>query len=74
MSSAGNVWECNISNKQKKGVAKALGLDVFRIIEEDRKKAEAGRNERIEEAIRRCKAKNEKRQAAELSTTNKNNK
>jgi len=74
MSSAGNVWENNISKKHKQGVAKALGLDVHRIIEEDLKSAEVGRDSRIEEAIRRCKAKKEKRQVEESPTTNKHNK
>jgi hypothetical protein len=61
MSRAGNIWENNISKKHKQAVAKALGLDVIRIIEEDLKSAEIGRDNRIQEAIRKCKAKKEER-------------
>jgi hypothetical protein len=71
MSKAGNIWENNISAKHKKRVADALGIDVFRIVEMDMKLAGVGRDERIDEAKRKCAEKWAKREERLNITTTK---
>lgn len=63
MSKEGNYWENNVSAKHKKKVADALGMDVARVVEMDIKLAEFGRDQRIDQAKKKCAEKWAKKQA-----------
>jgi len=63
MSNSGKFWDCNVSNKTKAAVAKALGSELDRQTEMDVKMASVGVDQRREDAKRKCAERRAKRDA-----------
>ena len=63
MSNSEKFWDCNVSNKTKSAVAKALGSELDRQTEMDLKMAALGIDQRREDAKRKCAERRAKRDA-----------
>jgi len=69
MSNSLKHWDCNVSNKTKIAVAKALGSELDRQIEIDLKMAIVGINQRREQAKQKCAERHAKRDALKFQNT-----
>jgi hypothetical protein len=69
MGNSAKYWDCNVSNKTKIAVAKALGSELDRQTEIDLKMAIVGIDQRREEAKRKCAERHAKRDALKSQNT-----
>jgi len=63
MTDSGKFWDCNVSNKTKKAIAAALGDELDGQTEMHEKLAALGREERKEQAKRKCAERRARREA-----------